>query len=86
MVPEGFGNHGNFIAKDDLACSRLSDSGEGAKEWERRESLGRAKMGAGAGKSFLPFFFVFALPQFRWPDYLGAWNRLKTSGRQTQMM
>jgi len=29
MVPEGFGN---FIAKDDLACSRLSDSGEDAKE------------------------------------------------------
>ena len=26
--------------------------------------------------SFLPFFFFFALSQFRGPDYLGAWNRL----------
>ena len=24
-----------------IACSRLSDSGEGAKEWERRKSVGR---------------------------------------------
>ena len=55
MVPEGFGN---FIAKDDLACSRLSDSGEGAKEWERRESLGRAKMGAGRQKVSSRFFRV----------------------------
>ena len=26
--------------------------------------------------SFLPFFFFFALSQFRRPNYLGAWNRL----------
>ena len=26
--------------------------------------------------SFLPFFFFFALSQFRGPDYLGTWNRL----------
>ena len=66
-----------------IACSRLSDSGEGAKEWGR--SVECAKMGAGREKvkrkppplpSFLPFFFVFALSQFHGPDYLGAWNRL----------
>ena len=58
-----------------VACSRLSDSGEGAKEWGRLESVGRAKIGAGR-ESFLPFVFMFALSQFCGPDYFGAWNRL----------
>ena len=57
-----------------VAYSRLSDSGEGEKEWGRRESVMRAKIGA-RRKSFLPFFFfVFALSHFRG---LGAWNRLR---------
>ena len=69
-----------------IACSRLSDSGEGAKEWGRRQSVGCAKMGAGREKvkrkphpspQFPPvFFLVFALSLFCGPDYLGAWNRL----------
>ena len=61
---------GNFIAKDDLACSRLSDSGKSAKEWGRRESLGRAKIGAGREKreKFPPIFFrvrAFSIPLAR---------------------
>ena len=61
-----------------IARSRLSDRGEGAKEWGGRECKRRAKSGAGReNRKFLPFcFFVFALSQFRGPDYLGAWNRL----------
>ena len=56
-----------------IACSRLSDSGEGAKE------KGTQKVG-GAGKrkkeGISRFIFVFALSQFGGPDYLRAWNRL----------
>ena len=51
-----------------VACSRLSDSGEGEKEWGRRESVMRAKIGAGR-ESFLPFFFfrvrAFSIPRSR---------------------
>ena len=62
------------------ACSRLSDSGEGAKEnrkaREKRGGVGRARASPPL-LSFLPlFFFLFALSQFCGPDYLGAWNRL----------
>ena len=49
-----------------VACSRLSDSGEDAKE------KGTQKVG-GAFR----FIFVFVLSQFSRPDYLGAWNRLR---------
>ena len=51
-----------LITSASVACSRLSDSGEDAK--------------VKGAPSFLPFFFLFALSQFRGPDYLGAWNRL----------
>ena len=57
-----------------VACSRLSDSGEGAKE------KGARKAGWGGPALLSPvssrFFFLFALSQFCGPDYLGAWNRL----------
>ena len=76
-----------FTAYLGIACSRLSrlsDSGEDAKEKGTRK-VG----GAGERKSrprspqFPPvFFFVFALSQFSGPDYLGAWNRL-ILGNQT---
>ena len=43
------------------ARSRLSDSGEGTKEWGRRKCERRAKSGAGREeRKFLPFFFEFA--------------------------
>ena len=54
------------------ACSRLSDSGEeakvkgtrkGSEVWKRKFFSSR-------------FIFLLALSKFRWPDYLGAWNRL----------
>ena len=47
-------------------CSRLSDSGEDAKE------KGTCKVGGVSSR----FIFVFALSQFSGPDYLGAWKRL----------
>ena len=50
-----------------VACSRLSDSGEGAKEWGRLESVRRAKKRAGT-ESFLLFFFgvrAFSIPRSR---------------------
>ena len=41
-----------------IARSRLSDRGEGAKEWGRRECERRAKSGAGReNRKFLPFVF-----------------------------
>ena len=40
------------------------------QKFRARENGGRA------GKSFLPFFFLFALSQFSGPDYLKAWKRL----------
>ena len=47
------------------------------RSWGRRESVGRAKMGAGL--LGVAFFFLFALSQFRGPDYLGTWKRLEKS-------
>ena len=50
-----------------IARSRLSDSGEGAKEWGRRECERRAKSGAGRdGKkgSSSCFFFFFSCSRF----------------------
>ena len=59
-----------------MACSRLSDSGKDAKV------KGARKVGGGAGreKGILSpvssrFIFVFALSQFRGPDYFGAWEK-----------
>ena len=39
----------------------------------------KARENRGGEEKFPPvfFFFVFALSQFRGPDYLGAWNRLR---------
>ena len=67
-----------------IACSRLSDSGEDAKEWGRRERGRYAKRWRNRKKEkgkkalFSRFFsfFVFALSQFSRPDYIGVWNRL----------
>ena len=47
-----------------LACSRLSDSGEDAKEKGTRYP------------QFPPFFLISCLRFLSGPDYLGAWNRL----------
>ena len=55
-----------------IACSRLSDSGEGVKEWGRRKSVGRFSFRIRAFHIAAP-----ALSQFRRPDYLSAWNRLE---------
>ena len=57
-----------------LACFRLSDSGEDAKE------KGTRKVGFPVSSRFI---FVFALSQFSGPDYLGVWNRLKASALTT---
>ena len=59
------GNLGGIV----LACSRLSDSGEDAKVKGTRKVGGAKK-----GKPLLSP--VFALSQFRGPNYLGAWNRV----------
>ena len=58
----------------ELACFRLSGSGEDAKE------KGTRKVGSPVSSRFI---FVFALSQFSGPDYLGAWNRLKASALTT---
>ena len=65
-----------------VACSRLSDSGEDAKEKGTRKD-GGARKRKGERGSVAPlspvssrFIFVFAFSQFSGPDYLGAWNRL----------
>ena len=59
-----------------VACSRLSDSGEGAKEWgmgkTRKCKARENRDGAGKFPPVFFFFFVFALSQFRGPDYLGG--------------
>ena len=47
-----------------VACFRLSDSGEDEKVKGTRKGVGREK-----GKSFI---FMFALSQFRGPEYLGT--------------
>ena len=59
-----------------LACSRLSDSGEGAKVKRHTKSWR-------GGKKLSRFIFVFALSQFSGLDYLGAWNRLQSSRHAT---
>ena len=66
------------------ACSKLSVSGENAKEWGRREGGRHAKRwrnrknekGKKALFSRFFSFFMFALSQFSGPDYIGVWNRL----------
>ena len=57
-----------------LTCSKLSDSGEDAKVRGTRKVQWRG--GKKLSPVSSPFIFVFALSQFRGPDYLGAWNRL----------
>ena len=64
-----------------VACSRLSDSGEAAKEKGTRKVGGAGKRKKeGSPPPLSPvssrFIFVFALSQFSGPNYLGAWNRL----------
>ena len=64
-----------------VACSRLSDSGEDAKEKGTRKVGGEGKRKKeGSPPPLSPvssrFIFLFALSQFSGPDYLGAWNRL----------
>ena len=54
------------------ACSRLSDSGEDAKVKGTRKGSEAWKRKIFSSR----FIFLFALSKFRWPDYLGAWNRL----------
>ena len=51
----------------DIACSRLSDSGEDAKVKGTRKVLSPFSS---------RFTFVFALSQFSGPNYLGPWKRL----------
>ena len=48
-----------------IACSRLSDSGEDAKEWEDAKEEGTQKDG-GTGKKALSsrFFFLFSCSRF----------------------
>ena len=56
-----------------LACSRLSDSGEDAKEKGTRKGSEGGPLPSHLSSRFI---FVFILSQFSGPDYLGAWNRL----------
>ena len=53
-----------------LACSRLSESGEGAKEWGIEDEKVKGERSPSALQ--FPPFSVFALTQFRAPDYLEA--------------
>ena len=55
-----------------LACSKLSNSGEDAKEKGTRKVGGAGKKEKKVSSHFI---FVFALSQFSKPDHLGAWNR-----------
>ena len=73
-----------------VACSRLSDSEEEAKEKGTRKVGGAGRGGAGKRKKekgrvrdrpcspqFPPVLFsCLRFSQFSGPDYLGAWNRL----------
>ena len=62
-----------------LACSRLSDSGEDAKEKGMRKVGGAGKRKKEKGREFPAFLFP-CLRFLNSPDpttlYLGAWNRL----------
>ena len=74
-----------------LACSRLSNSEEGAKVKRHAKSWRGGKKRREKGKEppllLSPvssrFIFVFVLSQFSGPDYLGAWNRLQSSWHAT---
>ena len=74
--------HGRIADSRTVACSRLSDGGEDAKEKGTRKvgGAGKRKGERAPPPPFSPvssrFIFVFALSQFSGPDYLGAWNRL----------
>ena len=52
---------------------------------KRHAKIRTHDLGKGGGRikesfpSFLHFFFVFVVSQFRGPDYLRAWNRLASS-------
>ena len=69
-----------------IACSKLSDSGEDAKEWARCEGGRNAKRwrnrkkeeGNKALSSRFFSFFMFALSQFSGPDHIGAWTSCTT--------
>ena len=81
-VADSYAGFTGYVWKETVsgkARSRLSDSGEGTKEWGRRKCEKRAKSRAGRrGKkgSSSRFFSSSPLSQFRGLDYLGAWNRL----------
>ena len=57
-----------------VACSRLLDSGEDVKVEGARKRGGSGERKKEKVSS--RYIFVFALCQFRGPDYLGAWDRL----------
>ena len=63
---------GTFRLSPALACSKLSNSGEDAKEKGTRKVGGAGKKEKKVSSHFI---FVFALSQFSKPDHLGAWNR-----------
>ena len=69
-----------------LACSRLSDSREQAKEKSTRKVGGREKEKEGPLLQLSPvssrFIFVFALSQVSGPDDLGAWNWLNVEANR----
>ena len=62
-----------------VACTRLSDSGEDAKVKGTRKVGGLSPVSS-------RFTFVFALSQFSWPNYLGAWNRLTLKLQSTRVV
>ena len=63
-VADSYAGFTGYVWKETVsgkARSRLSDSGEGTKEWGRRKCERRAKSGAEREeRKFLPFFFEFA--------------------------
>ena len=77
-------SHENFVPVSTylLACFRLSDSRNDAYVWGTQKYERVIWEKGAVGPSLSPvssrFIFVFALSQFRRPDYLEAWNRLPT--------
>ena len=73
-----------YIPGTMVACSRLSDTGEDAKEKGTRKVGGAEKREKEGPPPLSPVssrvIFVFALSQFSGPDYLGAWNGLERWG------